>query len=114
MSLQILYTLYMFMIVKKSNVPIKKITDDKKQLNEIVDIDDKLTLNVAEVTDYREKNTASYNRVYYIYDGLMALNINNQEIELSKGDGCFVEKGTKFEMKGTFNVIIVSQPVLRL
>jgi mannose-6-phosphate isomerase class I len=104
----------MFMIVKKAAEPIIKITDDKKKLSEIVDLDDKLSLNVVEVTDHREKTTAAYNRVYYIYDGLMALHVNNQEIKLQKGDACFVEKGTKFELMGTFNVIIVSQPVLRM
>lgn len=104
----------MFMIVKNAVEPIKKITDEKKSLNEIVDIDDKLSLNVVEVTDHREKTTAAYNRVYYIYDGLMAISVNNQEIKLQKGDACFVQKGTKFELTGTFNVIIVSQPVLRM
>lgn len=104
----------MFMMVKNASNSIKKITDDKKTLEEIVDLDDKLNLNVAEATDYREKTTAAYNRVYYIYDGVMDLHVNNQELQLHKGDACFVEKGTTFELVGSFSVIIVSQPVLRL
>lgn len=102
------------MVVKNRLDSIKKVTDEKKQLNEIVDLDDKFTINVAQATDYREKTKAAYNRVYYISDGEMVLRINDQELQLRKGDACYVEKGTIVELEGSFNVIIVSQPVLRL
>ncbi|SRR5258708_27619148 len=104
----------MYMIVKNSGSPIQKIFDDKKSLEEIVAIDEKVSFNVTEAIDYYEQATAAYNRVYYIYDGLMKLLINGQEIQLYKGDACFVEKGMAFELKGTFKVIVVSQPVLHL
>ena len=104
----------MFMVVKNSNTPIKKISDDKKSLKEIVNLDEKVSLNVAEVIDYHEKTTAAYNRIYYVSAGVMKLSINGQEIQLQKGDACFVEKGMIFELAGTFIVIIVSQPPLHL
>ena len=102
------------MVIKKSETPVKKISDDKMSLNEIVDIDEKVSLNVTEAVDYNERTTAEYSRIYYIYDGLMQLSINNRELELGKGDACFVEKGMTFALKGTFKVITVSQPPLHL
>ncbi len=49
-----------------------------------------------------------------IKKSVMKLSINGQEIQLQKGDACFVEKGMIFELAGTFIVIIVSQPPLHL
>lgn len=107
----------MFTLVRKtkeSKEIIKKISDDKHALNEIVDINDKIELNVAEVVDHHEKIKTAYNRVYYIFEGVMQMLINNQEIILQKGDACFVEKGMLVELRGTFSVIIVGQPTIRL
>lgn len=101
------------MIAKNTQASVMKISNEKKHLSELVDLDDKLNLTVAEVADYREKTTAAYNRVYYVSEGNMSFSMNEQIIRLQKGDACYVEKGTKFELEGSFSVIIVSQPVLR-
>ncbi len=106
----------MFAVVRKSKESkhvIKKISDEKQSLNEIVNIDDKVELNVAEVVDHHEKIKTAYNRIYYVFDGLMQIFINNQEILLQKGDACFVEKGMIVELQGTFSVIIVGKPEVR-
>jgi mannose-6-phosphate isomerase class I len=102
----------MYIVVRKSQKGIKKISDEKKQLNEIVPIDQRISLDVAEVVDHHEKTKAAYNRIYYVSDGQMQIYFNNQHINLEKGDACFVEKGMSFELKGTFSVIIVSHPPL--
>ena len=104
----------MFMVLRKSDTGTKKITEGKKPLSEIVNIDVKVSLDVIEVKDYREKITAAYNRIYYIAAGSMELFIRDREILLQKGDACFVEKGTTLELAGTFEVIIIGQPQLRL
>jgi mannose-6-phosphate isomerase-like protein (cupin superfamily) len=104
----------MFTVIKNTKHPIQKISDEKKSLHELVNLDEKISLNVVEAIDYHEKTTAAFNRIYYISEGLMRLYINNQEIELQKGDACLVEKGMIFELQGTFTVIIVSHPPLQL
>ena len=102
----------MFIIARKSQASVKKIFDEKKSIDEIVPQDQKISLDIADVKNHYEKTKAAFNRIYYVSEGLMHLSIKNQDFELHKGDACFVEKGTIFELRGTFNVIIVSHPPL--
>ena len=105
----------MFDVVRKSKESkhiIKKISEEKQSLNEIVDMKDRVLVDVAEVVDHHEKIKTAYNRVYYLFEGTMHVWINDQEIILQKGDACFVEKGMIVEIEGTFKVIIVGQPTL--
>jgi len=102
------------MVIRKTRTSIKKVTEDKKPLSELVKIDEKISLDVVEVNNHYEKTKAAFSRIYYISEGIMQLIINNQELLLEKGDACFVEKGMLFELKGTFTVIIVSRPTLYL
>lgn len=104
----------MYMVVRKSLHSAKKISNEKKDLNEIIPRDQGISLDIAEVVDHHEKTLAAYNRIYYVSEGNMQLCFNNQHIHLQKGDACFVEKGMLFELKGTFTVIIVSHPTLHL
>jgi len=104
----------MFMVVKKSEKLARKIFDEKKTFNEIVPHLDKVSLDIVEVKDHHEKTLAGYNRIYYVSEGEMLLQINNNIFNIQKGDVCFVEKGMRFELEGTFRVIIVSSPSLKL
>lgn len=100
----------MFIIARKSQASVRKVFDEKKSLNEIVPQDKTISLDVVEVKNHHERTKAAFNRIYYVSEGNMQLYIKNQDIELQKGDACFVEKGTIFELQGTFTVIIVSHP----
>lgn len=102
----------MFMVLRKSDTGTKKITDEKKPLSEIVNIDEKVSLDVIKAEDHYEKITAEYTRIYYVTAGSMQLLIREREILLQKGDACFVEKGTILELAGTFEVIIIGKPQL--
>ena len=107
----------MFAVVRKSKESkhiIKKISEEEQSLNQIVDMNDKVSVDVAEVVDHHEKIKTAYNRIYYVFDGMMKIWINGQEMLLQKGDACFVEKGMIVEIRGTFSVIIVGQPTLHL
>ena len=104
----------MYITARKKDNSFKKIAEEKKSFDEIVQLDEKISLDVADVIDHYEKIKTAYNRIYYISDGKMQININNQEIILEKGDACFVEKGMVVELKGTFTAIIVSRPTLSL
>ncbi|MCL5438778.1 MAG: cupin domain-containing protein [Patescibacteria group bacterium] len=101
----------MFKVVRKSEVTIRKIADNKIAISFITkDISKDVSLATTEATDYYEKETAYYNRIYYVLEGNLILVFNNEEVTLNVGDVCYVEKGTKYEMKGTFKAIIVNQP----
>ena len=103
----------MFIIARKSQDSVKKIFDEKS-INEIVPQDQKISLDIADVKNHYERTKAAFNRIYYVSEGLMHLHIKNQDFELHKGDACFVEKGTIFELQGTFSVFIVSHPPLSI
>src|SRR6185312_14765262 len=104
----------MFIVVKKTQKSVRKIFDEKKPLKEIIPQSDKLSLDIVEVKDHHERTIAGYNRIYYISEGQMLIQINKNSYYLQKGDACFVEKGMKFELEGTFRVIIVSSPALSI
>lgn len=102
----------MFTVIRNTMQSVSNISDEKNSLNDSINLDEKISLNVVEATDYHEKTKSAYNRIYYVSDGLIKLLINGQEIFLQKGDACFIEKGMTFELSGTFSVIIVSHPPL--
>jgi mannose-6-phosphate isomerase-like protein (cupin superfamily) len=107
----------MFTVVRKSKESkhiIKKLSEEEHSFTEIVDMNERVSVDVAEVVDHHEKIKTAYNRIYYIFEGTMRIWINNQEMVLQKGDACFVEKGMIVEIRGTFSVILVGQPILRL
>lgn len=116
----------MFMVVRNRPHPdpllkgggnrevVEKYSDKKQSLDKIVAKDSRVSLDIADVVNHYEKIKTTYNRIYYVSDGLMQVHINNQELILQKGDACFVEKGMIVELLGTFAVIIVSSPSLRV
>lgn len=104
----------MFIIARKSQASVKKIFEEKKSIDEIVPQDQKISLDIADVKNHYEQTKAAFNRIYYVSGGVMHVHIKNQDFELNKGDACFVEKGTIFELQGSFSVIIVSNPPLTI
>jgi len=42
----------------------------------------------------------------------MQIDADGTQSVLSVGDACFIEKGTTYEMRGTFNAVTVNQPAL--
>jgi len=101
----------MFKVIRKSEASIRKIADNKTATNYITkDISSQMSFATIEAIDYFEKETSSYNRIYYVLKGTLQLMFGKQEISLQGEDSCFVEKGTTYEMKGTFKAIVVNQP----
>jgi ethanolamine utilization protein EutQ (cupin superfamily) len=103
------------MVVRKNDTRVRKISDNNLAMNEIAaDISENVSLAVLEVEDYDETETTKYNRIYYVFDGLLHLIINGKESLLQKGDAFFIERGMTFQMKGTFKAMSVNQPALQL
>jgi ethanolamine utilization protein EutQ (cupin superfamily) len=101
----------MYKVVRKSEVSIRKIADNKVALNYITkDISQEVSLATTEANDYYEKETTEYNRIYYVLEGTLLLVFDKEEISLQAGDTCFVKQGTTYEMKGTFKAVMVNQP----
>ena len=98
----------MFIIARKDQHATHKILIKKKKDNAIIPLNDRVSLDVANVVNHHEKTKAAYNRIYYVSGGSMKIYINNQLFILEKGDACFVEKGMIFELQGTFSIIVVS------
>ena len=105
----------MFMVIRKSNASVPKITGSKIATDYITkDISEQVALAVIEGADYDEKETTDVNRIYYIFDGQLQLFVRDKEAVLYAGDAFFIEKGMTYEMKGTFKAIAVNQPGLRI
>lgn len=101
----------MFKVVRKADAAVREIGDDKSVANYITkDVSSDVSLAVTEATDYSEMETTNYNRIYFVLEGELLLKFDDQEVSLLKEDACFVEKGTAYEMKGTFKAVIINQP----
>jgi len=57
-----------------------------------------------------EEEIAKYNRIYFVLQGKLTLTFNNKKVDLNEGDCCYLTKGEKYIMSGTFKVIVINQP----
>lgn len=98
------------MVVRKSDPSRKKTSNEDNSIASVSNNSlNNLSLDVFEETDYYGKGRASFSRVYEVFDGVLHVIINDEEIILNKGDSIFIGKGTIYEMKGTFKVIAVNK-----
>jgi ethanolamine utilization protein EutQ (cupin superfamily) len=101
----------MYKVVKASEATVRQIADNKTANNLITkEISPNISLAITSAIDYYEKETTEYDRIYYVLDGEMQLVIDGTRSMLTVGDACFIEKGTAYEMRGTFNAVTVNQP----
>lgn len=101
----------MYKIVKSSEAAVRNIADNKTASNLVTkDISPGVSLATTRASDYYEKETTPYNRIYFILEGKMELDFDGNKEVLSTGDACFLEKGTTYEMRGTFNAVTINQP----
>ena len=101
----------MYKIVKESEGIIRKITNNKTVLNLITrDVTPNVSLAVIDAQEYRGDEQANYNRIYYVIEGSLTLTFDDNRQTLELGDSCYIEKGRKYQIEGTFKAIIVSQP----
>lgn len=101
----------MYKIVKAAEAVVRQIADNKTASNLITkDLSQEVSLATTRGTDYYEKETTHYNRIYFILEGKIELDIDGNKKELLVGDACFLEKGTTYEMRGTFNAVTINQP----
>ncbi|HSW91661.1 MAG TPA: cupin domain-containing protein [Candidatus Saccharimonadales bacterium] len=101
----------MYKIVRESEGVVRQIAPNKTANNLISkDISPNISFATTEATDYYEKETTPYDRIYYVLDGVLNLTIDGSESTLQKGDSCFLSKNTTYEMQGTFKAVTVNQP----
>ena len=101
----------MFRIIKESEAVIREINENKKAANLITkEISGDLSLAVLEGVNYSEKEISAYSRIYYVLKGELILNFGGEDHSLATGDACFISKGTGYEMRGIFKVIVINQP----
>lgn len=101
----------MYKIVRESEGKIRQIARNKTANNLIgKDISPNVSLATTKASDYYEKETTQYDRIYYVLEGELELIIDNETNKLLKGDSCFIGKDTTYEMRGTFEAVTVNQP----
>ncbi len=101
----------MYKVVRKSEATLRIIAENKKSLNFITkEISPDVSLAITEGKDYSEEETAKYNRIYFVLTGKLTLTFVNEKIVLNKEDSCYISKGMKYIMSGTFKAIVVNQP----
>jgi len=101
----------MFKVVKKNDGEIRKITDNKTAINIVTkEITPPFSLAILQTTNYNEKETTAYNRIYHVTEGLLILTFDNNRQELSIGDSCYVSQGATYSMSDTFKAFVINQP----
>jgi ethanolamine utilization protein EutQ (cupin superfamily) len=101
----------MYKVVRESEGVVRQIAPNKTANNLITkDVSPGLSFATTEATDYYEKETTLYDRIYYVLDGNLDLTIDGETTNLQKGDTCFISNNTTYEMRGTFKAVTVNQP----
>ena len=101
----------MYKIVKASEATVRQIAENKSASNLITkDICPDMSFATTEGTEFYEKEEAKYNRIYYVLEGELELGFDGEFGKLLPGDSCYIDKGTEYEMKGTFKAIVVNSP----
>jgi len=101
----------MYKLVKAADATVRQIADNKIASNFITkEMNANLSFATTEATDYYEKETTSYTRIYYVLDGLMVITIANETFDVESGDVFYIEKDSSYEMQGTFKAVTVNQP----
>ena len=101
----------MYKIVRQSEGVFRQIAENKSANNLInKDVSPNISLATTKATDYYEKETTPYDRTYFVLDGELELTVEDDTNTLQKGDSCFVHKGTEYEMRGTFEAVVINQP----
>ena len=105
----------MYKVTRKSDALVRHIATNKIALNYITkDVSPGMSLAVTKATGYREKETAEYDRIYFVLSGELELIFRDSNVALVAQDCCYVAKGTAYEMQGTFEVIVINQPAFGL
>lgn len=100
------YDWYVYKLVKAADTTVRQIA-----ANFITkDINPTISFATTEATDYYEKETTPYARIYYVLDGLMVITIANEKFNVEVGDVFYIEKDSTYEMQGTFKAVAVNQP----
>jgi len=101
----------MYKVIKKSEASLRIITENKRSLNFITkNINPEVSLAITEGEKYFEEEIAKYNRIYFVLEGQLILTFDKEKIILEINDCCYIDKGTKYTMSGTFKTIVVNQP----
>lgn len=101
----------MHKVVRKSDAFVRNITDNKTATNYITkDFSPGVSLATTKASDFQEDQMAKYNRVYFVIEGELTLDFEDESVTLKANDSCFVSKGTEYSMSGTFNAVVVNQP----
>lgn len=101
----------MYKMIRKSEGTLRQIADNKSANNLITkDISPNVSLATTKATNYYEKETTPYNRIYYVLEGELELIVSGETNTLQKGDSCFIGKDTEYEMRGTFEAVTINQP----
>lgn len=101
----------MFKVVRATEGVVRQIAESKTATNLITkDICPEISLATTEGKNYYEAETSPYNRIYYVLEGELEITVGEESSKLQKGDTCLIGKDTPYEMRGTFNAIVVNQP----
>lgn len=100
-----------YKVFRNASGSIRQIAPNKTANNLITkDFSPDLSLATIKAKDYHEQETTPYNRYYFVLEGELELTIDGETSTLQKGDVCFIGTGTTYEMRGTFEAVVINQP----
>ena len=101
----------MYKIVQKEHAALRVIAESKIALNYITkDVSPSLSLAITEAYNHSEKELCDYDRIYFILEGAMTIEADGDTFELNPEEACYIARGTKYSMQGTFKAVVVNTP----
>lgn len=100
----------MYKIVRKNERNHKKLTAFK-DVYEIFSVEDndKVSINTVEGRGRFEGVTATSNFYYFVYEGALTLEFEQDTVTLEKGDSIWIHLGEKYDMDGNYKVLMVCE-----
>lgn len=98
-------------LTQKDQAVLRTIADSKTALNYITkDVSPAMSLATTEAEDHFEQEICEYDRIYFVLEGVMNIEIEGEKVAIQPEDAFFIAKGTEYSMQGTFRAVVVNAP----
>ena len=101
----------MHKFIKKDQATLRQIAPNKSALNYITkDLSPNLSFATTEGVDFSETEVCKYDRIYFVLEGRLVIEVEGETELLEADDACYLGKGIEYTMSGTFKTVVVNSP----
>jgi mannose-6-phosphate isomerase-like protein (cupin superfamily) len=101
----------MYKIIRKVQAKERSVGEAKSVLDYVTkEISPAVSFVIVKNTGDWGESITRYSRVYFVLEGTLKLKFQDEEVALEPWDGCFIDKGTKYNFSGDCQIIVVDSP----